>query len=190
MEDSAIRLFHSLLNEGLQRLCLNISLPSRAYISDLLADFVPSDRLFAKNDLSGQRQLQPLAELYFKAQEASFQEKLEIFKQIGDKSLYLGGFFREFLNRKLETADYYMNMGRQAYGHLANHHPQEEIFREISYCFSDLADVLSYMAQKNSIRTHADLLKVCRNYLETGSKAAFCQLEDHGIPIQKTKSSH
>ena len=190
MAESVLHLFKSLLNEGLNRVSLQISLPVQAYVRDLLISYIPADHLFEINEDSGQRNLKSLAEIYLKAQKVSFNEKRILLQQVGDLSLYLGGFFREALNRKLVDVNYYMNMGKTAYGYLSEDHPQEEMFKELSYFFSDLVDVLSYISQKNSIRTDQDLLELCKHYLRTGSKISKYQLEDHGFSLQKNVQKH
>ena len=190
MSHSIPHLFKSLLNDGLQRISLRLSLPVQAYVRDLLITYIPADRLFDIDVHSGKRKLMSLAEIYLKAQKASFSERMVLLRQVGDKSLYLGGFFKEALDRKLVNVNYYINIGQKAYDHLADHHPHEDIFRELSSSFLDLADVLSYIYQKHSIRTDKDLLQICRNYLKTGSRVAQCQLEDHGFSLQKDGHSH
>lgn len=183
-------LFKSLLNDGLKRVSLRVSLPVQAYIRDLLIAYIPADRLFDIDIHSGKRKLVSLAEIYLKAQNASFSEKLVLLRQVGDRSLYLGGFFKGALDKSLVNVNYYINIGQKAYDHLADYHPQEGVFRELSSSFLDLADVLSYIYQKNSVRTDKDLLQICKNYLKTGSKAAQYQLEDHGFSLDTDEYSH
>ena len=190
MSESVLHLFRSLLNEGFKRISIHVSLPVQAYMRELLISYIPSNRLFDEDKDSGQKNLKSLAELYLKAQKVSFNEKRILLQQVGDRSLYLGGFFREALNKRLVNLNYYMNIGKSAYGHLAEDHPQEDMFRELSYFFSDLMDVLSYISQKNSIRTDQDLLKLCKHYLRTGSKISRYQLEDHGFSLQENDHTH
>lgn len=187
---TVVELFRSLLDDGLKRVSLRISLPAQAYIGDLLVFYIHSDHLFDQDMDSGRKNIKTLSEFYFKAHKAPFNEKLNMLKQIGDRSLYLVGFFRESLNKKLVSLDYYLDMGQNAYESLAEHHPQEEIFSELSYYFPDLVDALSYIAQKKSIRTNKDLIKICNDYIKTGSKVAACQLEDHGFFISKKYNPH
>ena len=185
MSYSTLHLFKELLDDGLKRICVNISLPAQAYIRDLLIDFIPSNRLFDPDEESGKKKLNTLAENYLKAQEVSLNERLFLLRKVGDQSLYLGGFFKEVLNKRLVSLDYCMSMGQRAYESLAvHHHGQQEIFEELSFCFSDVVDVLEYISQKNSIQNYKDLLKVFKNYLKTRSPVLKCQLEDYGVNLQ------
>ena len=80
----------------------------------------------------------------------------------------LGVFFRESLNKQLINPSYYFNMGQGAYDNLADHHSDDEVFRELSYHFIDLADVLAYISKKHSIKSDEDLMKVCSDLSRNG----------------------
>ena len=183
-------MFHSLLNEGLRRMSLHLSLPAKAYLGELLAFYIPSERLFEIDAESGRRTLKTLSEFYFKSKSASYKEKISLLKEIGDRSLYLGGFFRESLNRKLINLNYYVNMGQSAYENLAEYHPHEEVFGELSYYFLELLDVLSYIAQNKTLKNNESLVAVCDKYMKTGSKALNYQLEDHGLTLSRKTKHH
>ena len=183
-------IFKSIVTEGLDRMRIKVSLPVQNYLGNLLHSYIPSDQLFETNTDSGRKNLTPLAQIYLKAQKVSLSEKLFLLKQVGDRSLYLGGFFRESLNKQLISPNYYFHIGQGAYDSLADHYPEEETFRELSYHFVDLMDVLSYIACKHSIRTDEDLMKACVKYLKTGSKIAGYQLEDHGFSMEKNNKPH
>jgi len=184
------KIFKSIVIEGLDRMRIEVSPPVQNYLGNLLHSYIQSDQLFDTDIDSGKKNLTPLAQIYLKAQKVSLSERLFLLKQVGDRSLYLGGFFRESLNKQLISLSYYFHIGQGAYDSLADHHPEEEIFRELSYHFTDLMDVLSYIASKHSIQTDEDLMKVCVKYLKTGSKIAGYQLEDHGFSVEKNNKPH
>lgn len=183
-------IFKSIVTDGLDRMRIEVSPPVQSYLGNLLHSYIQSDQLFETDTNSGKKNLTPLAQIYLKAQKVSFSERLFLLKQVGDRSLYLGGFFRESLNKQLINPNYYFHIGQGAYDRLADYYPEEEIFRELSYHFIDLMDVLSYIACKHSIRTDKDLMKVCVKYLKTGSKIAEYQLEDHGFLMEKNNKPH
>ena len=189
MSYSPLHLFKTLLDDGFKKVCADISLPTQAYIRDLLIYFIPSHNLFDSDENSGQKKLKTLAETYLKAQEVSLNERLFLLRKVGDQSLYLGGFFKESLNKRLVNLDYYTNMGQRAYESLAVHENcHKEVFGELSSCFLDIVDVLEYVSQKNSIQNNKDLLKLFKNYLRTGSPVLKRQLEDHGFCLQEISS--
>lgn len=183
MSTVAIGLFRSLLDDSLKRLRLEISLPVQSYIGELFFLYIKSDHIFEINQKSGRRTLKTFAETYFKANQSSLQTRNYLLKQIADRSLYLGGFFRESLNQKSINLDYYLDIGQSAYEGLAESHPLSDIYQELSDRFIDLTDVMSYIATKATIKSNKDLLKLYNQYLSTGSKVVACQLEDHGVCI-------
>ena len=46
--------------------------------------------------------------------------RFELLKKLGDRSLYISGFFADSLQRKVVDVDYYAEMGGVAYGALAD----------------------------------------------------------------------
>ena len=174
--------FKSLLNESLSRMSLQVSLSVQEYLEKLLIFYVDSEHLFEVHSQSGKRTLKPLAEIYLKAQNAPLSERLFCLKRIGDQSLYLRGFFKKALQKKIVNLDYYINIGQGAYDCLAQYH-REETFKELSHSFEDIVDVLSYMSSRHSIRNHEDLMSVCAEYLRTECKVLAVQLEDHGLNV-------
>ena len=181
MKQMAVQLFRSLLVDGMKRVNVQVSPCVQTYVENLLVFYIHSDRLFEMDIESGRRRLKTLSEFYFKAQKASLRDQLNILKKIGDQSLYLSGFFRESLKRKPINFNYYINMGQNAYESLAQHYPREGVFSELSFSFQDLTDVLSYISLKKNDPTDKDLLQILSDYMETGSKASACRLEDHGV---------
>ncbi len=180
--------FKSLLNESLNRMSLQVSLSVREYLEKLLVFYLKSDHLFEVDSESGKKTLKPFAEIYLKAQNAPLSERLFFLKQIGDRSLYLGGFFKRALQKKIVSLDYYINIGQGAYDYLAEYH-QGETFKELSYSFEDILNTLSYMSSRHSIRSHEDLMNICSEYLRTECKALAIQLEDHGFHISSNHKS-
>lgn len=166
---------------------------SRFYLVDLLERFMISSNLFPKDDETGKIRAQTLAELYFKAQNSSPPKHLDFWKQLGDSSLYISGFFGDSLNRKLVDVEYYADMGGVAYRALASSSGDQETSRmygEFSARFTEFVDVLTCISQEALIQTNEDLLKLYDRYLSTGSKLAGEQLLEKGLlnaDLQKSK---
>ena len=106
---------------------------------------------------------------------------------MGDTSLYISGFFRESLKKKLISVDYYINMGRQAYQSLSCLQ-NEELFEELSYRFSDLVFVLFQIRKKNQKDKYNDLLALLDQYMDTGSSQTARDLINQGINIPFIRS--
>src|SRR5262249_53772352 len=78
----------------------------------------------------------PVALQLAQAQHAAPDEKFKGLKDIGDKTLYLSGFFADSLSRGLVDAGYYMSLGESAYRQLsgmvgATRGSATELFRDI-----------------------------------------------------------
>ena len=178
--------FNVLVKEGLHQAEVRVSLPVKNYLCQLLRFFIMSDHLFFVNS-SGKKQIKPLAELYlqsFKAGPAGLKSNL---KKMGDTSLYITGFFRESLKKKLVSTEYYIQMGRQAYKSLSGFQ-NEELFEELAFHFSDLVLVLFQIRKTSSSGKYKDLLFLLDQYMETGSEQTARDLISQGIniPFKKT----
>ena len=181
--------FHSLVKEGLNKTGIQVSLPVKNYLCELLQFYVFSDHLFTVNS-SGKKQLKTLAELYLNSHHSDISLKNNL-KKMGDTSLYISGFFQESLRKKMVSVDYYMNMGREAYKSLSDFQ-NKEMFEELSFRFSDLVFVFLQIRKKDSFRRPGDLLSMLAQYMETGSRPLARDLINQGIniPFKKSWKNH
>ena len=163
-----------------------MSLPVENYLCELLQFYMFSDHLFSGQDSSGKKQVSTLAELYLHSHYSDKVLKKNL-KQMGDTSLYISGFFREFLIKKMVSMDYYINMGRQAYESLSGFQ-NRELFEELAFRFSDLVLVLFQIRKKNSSCQYKDLLSLLDQYMETGSDQMARDLKGQGINIPFKKN--
>ena len=172
--------FDTLVQESLAATGVSVSLPVKNYLSDLLQFYIFSDHLFSELNTSGKKQVKTLAELYLHSQHSGVSLKNNL-KQMGDISLYISGFFRESLKKKLVSVDYYINMGRQAYQSLSDFQKDGDVFEELALRFKDLVVVLFQIRKKNS--TNNDMLSLLDQYMETGSTQVAKDLINQGIQI-------
>jgi hypothetical protein len=179
---------------ALKRLNFQPSPLSRFYLVGLLERFMFASNLFPKDDETGKSRRQTLAELYFSAQSSPPPRHLDIWKQLGDSSLYISGFFGDSLNRKLVDIEYYVDMGGVAYAalsSLAEDEDKAKMYGEFSARFPEFVDVLTFISQESMIQTNEDLLKLYDRYLSTGSRLAGEQLLERGLlnaDLQKSKN--
>ena len=168
---------------------------SRRYLVDLLEHYMFSSNLFPKDDETGRSKRETLAELYLRAQTAPTPMRTDLFKKLGDSSLYISGFFGDSLSRKVVDIDYYVDMGGVAYGALAssvNDDLASQMFSEFSVRFAEFVDVLTYISQESLIQTNNDLLRLYDRYMATGSRLAEEQLVEKGLlnaDLQKSKAN-
>lgn len=164
----------------------------KGYLVEVLEFYLDAENLFEKEnvDETGRRRLNTLAELYLTAANAEARQKIELLKKLGDRSLYISGFFGDSLQRKIVDIDYYVNMGEAAYNTLSKavdkKDPMREVFEIISKRFVDYVEALTYISQNTMISNNQSLLRLYDRYLQTGSTLAKEKLIEMGIVTLST----
>jgi len=92
------------------------------YSSDVLDKFALSEDFFETSD--GKVREKILGMKLLEASSYTSQEQKKIYKEIGDTSLILCGYFSESINKKIVDVQYYSKIGRMAYSHLNNVTPR------------------------------------------------------------------
>ncbi len=157
----------------------NVKAPAgvQLYMVHLLEHYLDARNLFTRPDT--------LAETFLMASNSQVaSEKIELLKKLGDKSLYISGFFGDSLSRKIVDLDYYAGMGGAAYASLADCMREEEpaqVYRIFSQRFIEFVDVLTYISQKSSVHTDQGLLRLYDRYMRTGSELAKEKLIEMGV---------
>jgi|AACY02.16.fsa_nt_gi hypothetical protein len=118
-----------------------------------------SDRARSQTNAGGQNFLevldQPLALLYQQAEQAdSPHREVELFRQVGDTSLFVCSFFRDFFRRKTYSREYFRDLGQVSYrrasdalnGRSGVHAVLTDIYDELSERFHSVVEVLSEVA--------------------------------------------
>jgi hypothetical protein len=182
--------FKENLTKGMRRRKLNLYPQVITYLTELLEYFMFTHNLH-DDDISetGQRKSKTLAELFLEAQTADHKSKVGLLKKLGDRTLYVSGFFGDSLNRSLVDLDYYKSMGITAYFSLSdivNESSTAKVFHEIACKFTDLTDLLTVISQESMVRNDQSILRLYESYLKTGSELAKERLTDLGvIPISE-----
>jgi hypothetical protein len=159
----------------------------KGYLIEVLEFYLDAKNLYEKEKTNeaGLRKPNTLAELYLTAANAETHQKIELLKKLGDRSLYISGFFGDSLQRKIVDIDYYVNMGGAAYGTLSKavdkQDPLRDVFDTISKRFVDYVEALSYISQNSMISNNQSLLRLYDRYLQTGSALAREKLIEMGI---------
>lgn len=188
--------FSEVVREGLRHRRINTLPRIEDYLVDLLQHYLETRNLFEpEHDESGQRRPQTLAEMYLTAGQLEAAAKVELLKKLGDRSLYISGFFGDSLVRKVVDVDYYVDMGGTAYGQLASQTRDEtlaRVYQVFSSRFVEFVDVLTYVSQKSMVRSNESVLRLYERYLRTGSELAREKLNEMGVvtvPKGSTKIS-
>ena len=135
--------------------CYEISFTVKNYLTELLSSYIRSESFFDKKKGSVKYSEKWLLDLCQKNQQSSHSsEKIYLLKTIGDFSLYLSGFFRESLKKKITHLSYYENLGESAYYLIGQHYETRfNLFEELSKKFKNLSAIL-FSIQKKSIERH------------------------------------
>jgi hypothetical protein len=177
--------FAEAVQSGLQKRNLRVYPGVERYLVGILEHYLDARNLF-QNEISesGQKKPDTLAEMLLVAVNSDHKEKTELLKQLGDRSLYISGFFGDSLKRKIVDVDYYAEMGGTAYAALADCVAEDttaQIYRTFSKQFIDFVDVLTYISETSSIKTDQDLLRLYDRYMRTGSELAKEKLVELGV---------
>ncbi|HWU44788.1 MAG TPA: hypothetical protein VN132_15155, partial [Bdellovibrio sp.] len=142
---------------------------------------------------SGQKNPQTLAEMFLTAQNAESPIKVELLRKLGDRTLYISGFFGDSLQRKIVDIDYYAEIGGAAYASLAGCTREDtmvHVYSTFSKRFLDFVDVLTYISHNSFVKSDQSILRLYDRYMRTGSELAREKLEEMGVlplPAEQVK---
>lgn len=178
--------FKNLVRQGFAQRKLETYPHVETYLVDLLQHYLDAKNLFDPDyDEQGRKVPKTLAEMYLYANNAQDQKvKVELLKKLGDRSLYMSGFFGDSLQRKIVDVDYYVNMGGVAYATLATFVREDttaKVYSTISRRFIDFVDVLTYISHSSLIKSNESVLRLYDRYMTTGSELAREKLTEMGV---------
>ena len=179
--------FHDSVESALENQRVDASGHAVHYVVNMLTLFTRSEHFFEETP-EGCR-LRPLANMLADATNAgTVGERDYALQRLGDVALFVAGFFPDFLVRKLVDVGYYVRMGGNAYGALADncrYRPTRaasaEVFDELSEKFPAFVDVIGEISDQGRTRTSKDILRLYELWLETGSRRLRAQLEALGV---------
>ncbi len=178
--------FKELVQKGLAQRKVQTYPFVESYLVYLLQHYLDARNLFDTQyaDESGQKNPQTLAETYLIAQNSEPVVKAELLRKLGDRTLYISGFFGDSLSRKIVDIDYYADIGGAAYASLA-HCTREDTLAKVYNVFStrflEYVDVLTYISHQSFVTTDQSLLRLYERYMRTGSELAREKLVEMGV---------
>lgn len=176
--------FKSLVSGALQNQKVATNPDTEFYLVDLLTRFMFTDNLFAADE-KGTRRQEVLALLLGEALSSTdISKKQRGLRRLGDVSLYTAGFFADSLSRKVVDVDYYIGMGKSAYGSLAAMGMDllfQKAFIELSQNFHRFVDVLGEISEAAGSKDPKNILRLYETWLKTGSERAEKSLKEAGI---------
>ncbi len=176
--------FRELLKNALEKQKVSTQPETEFYLVNLMNQFMTTDKLYSRNP-EGTSRDEPLA---IRVKEALEQPEPHLqsvlFRQIGDVSLYVAGFFQDSLNRKLVDVDYYIGVGETAYQHVAVRSDEEifkHVYRELAEKFGALVEVFAEVSDRTTQKTEVNLLRMYELWIRTKSERAARALHEAGI---------
>ena len=170
----------------------SLSCEIKNYLADLLYFYIRKDRFHEHHCDPGSNCEKTLVSLYGQIHSAKTREKIYLLKKMGDFSLYISGFFRSSIEKKVVDVSYYENMGQSAYGYLADcYGSQNNVFFTLYRQFKDLAENLFYIQKKSELRDNKQSIALYREYMEQKRPASVLKRllkENHLSPEEKRKS--
>ena len=121
------------------------------YSSDVLDKFALSQTFFETSD--GKVREKILGMKLLEATQLNRDEQKKIYKEVGDMSLLVCGYFSESVNKKIVDKDYYAQLGKMAYSHLNNVSPTfldiPSFYGMVATCFESMTSLMSILASKS-----------------------------------------
>jgi len=171
-EKNTLEFFYKHVKKIIKSQNIEITQLSEHYLVNLLADFTLTQKAF---NLKGKDD-RPLALIYYQAQFEKADNKIKIFKDLGDFSLFITGFFPDSLNRKVNDVDYYISLGRSAYENLSTIFEKNHIYDftllyyELAEKFVSIASILSEISSDSFTKWNDGILRLYERWLKTRSK--------------------
>jgi hypothetical protein len=176
--------FRLLVGEVVKRQRVTLEEVTEFYVVNLLSDYAMAEKLFTQ-EVEGRRDTEPLAVLYHRALQQERDEKIRTLRRLGDVSLYTAGFFASSLQDRAVGPDYYVQMGRNAYGAVADLSGASAfaaVYHELCAKFSTLVEVLEEIAARGlAAAGPAGQLKLFESWTRTGNGRLEQVLVDAGM---------
>jgi len=171
-EKNTLEFFYKHVRNSIKNQHIKITEISEHYLVHLLADFTLTQKAFR---LTGNDN-RPLALIYHQAQFETANNKINIFKELGDFYLFITGFLPDSLNRKVTDVDYYISLGRSAYENLSTILEQTHksdfnlLFLELAEKFVAVTDILAEISSESFTQWNDGILRLYERWLKTRSK--------------------
>lgn len=136
------------------------------YSSDVLDKFALSQDFFETSE--GKVREKILGMKLLEATQYNRDEQKKIYKEVGDMSLLVCGYFAESVNKKIVDKDYYAQLGKMAFSHLNNVSPTfldiPCFYGMVATCFESMTTLMSILASKSRGEdTNLIFKKIMRN---------------------------
>jgi hypothetical protein len=167
--------FAGLLAGALAAVRVRPSPLATAYLIDLL-----EARVLA----AGPEDPDTLAEALLAARSDRGPARVDRLRSLGDRALFVSGFFADRLERQAVGRGYYAAVGRSAYGHVATalsgRRAARALFAELAGHFGEYAEVLTEVGDRTASDSPGRLLGIFGRYLDAPRPADLRRLVRRG----------
>jgi hypothetical protein len=182
LEPTSTAQWHALVSEAETLSARTLDETLESYLVFLLMRFV------ARPDLAGS----VLAIDYLRGSAATGQLQVTQLRDVGDQCLLFSGLYPQHAERRLVRVSYYVDLGRGAYGQLAERlrHAGAGVYQQLCQGFVALMDVLQAMRSLDGTTALAPLQNL-ELWADTGSQAAWrrLQAETDATPVVPDQSA-
>ena len=169
---SVSEFFHEAVSSALKNQGVEASEFTEFYLVNLLSDF-------ATQPIDDQPLGLELAEAAF----APPDQRAQKLRGVGDRTLYISGFFSDSLQRRLVDRDYYIRLGGTAYRQLAEMNERavrSDVYRELAGKFPCFVDVLAEVSEFGAI-SDKSVVQLYERWLRTGAEWIERRLRAMGV---------
>lgn len=131
------------------------------YSSDVLDKFALSEDFFETSE--GKVREKILGMKLLEATQLSREDQKRVYKEVGDMSLMVCGYFSESVSKKIVDTQYYAQLGKMAYSHLNNVTPKfldiPHFYGMVATCFESLTTLMTLLAAHERGGEHHPVFK-------------------------------
>ena len=178
-EENLFDFFHEAVGSAVSDCGSPVSDDGVYYLSNLLVE---------RGRSSDVAQPETLVDLQIQAQENGGAAAVQSWRELGDRALYVSGFFRASLARQNISTDYYLSMGAAAYDQLATVMRWtgagggfEAIYEELAQQFDDCSSILQRVRDRVRAHSNADILKLYEQWIANPDPVTAQQLSELGV---------
>jgi small basic protein len=181
-QESPVEYFKEMIEAALEHQRVQTGELTSYYLVNLLAGFAGCDR---QPDLVDEP---PLGVQLIAALKRAGAVRNAQLRKVGDRSLFISGFFSDSLKRQLADVDYYVSLGAYAYHSLSEEEDDVlgPVFAELGRKFVSFVDVLEEVSERSAMMSNHDLLRLYEKWLRTGSRRDGELLAERGIVPNKS----
>lgn len=173
LDSSELSQWHTLVREAEQDYGCQLDEAMQSYLVFTLMRFAKNQQLNST----------ALALDYLNSHHLPHNIRNEQLRNIGDQCLLVSGLYPQSAEKRLVGVNYYVDLGRSAYQHIAavTQQGMAELYQQLAESFILLMDLLQTIRQYSTPALQP--IAAMELWQKTGSRAALKQISVHGTPV-------